>query len=121
MPGMLDFLKVNIAYEFIVVGVVWLAVAYIAGPLVLWPVVTCVAAGVLIRIKPGMRLTWAWGVSSAALGLLVSAYAAYSNVGLVNGPFSTIAVLSLGGFGVFALVHLFLLYGAYSPKGKQVR
>ncbi len=96
----------------------WLVVASFAGPLVLWPVVTCLIAGVLMRMQPGTRLTWAWATSSAILGLLLAAYAAYANAPLISGPFSAIASLSLAGFGAFAVAHLFLLYAGYSAKGK---
>jgi hypothetical protein len=116
MPNILDVLRTNVAYAFIIVGIVWLGVAYLAGPFVLWPVITCLVAGILLRVRPGVRLTWAWAVSSAVLGLLLSGYAAYANAPLISGPFTTVAGLSLAGFGAFAVVHLFLLYASYSPK-----
>jgi hypothetical protein len=116
MPGILGTLKANIAYAFIAVGIVWLGVAYLVGPLVLWPVATCIIAGLLIKLRGGTRLAWAWATSSAVLGLVLSGYAAYVDALLITGPFSTIASVSLAGFGVLALVHLILLYAVYSPK-----
>ncbi len=116
MSKILDTLRTYVAYAFLAVGVVWLGVAYLSGPFVLWPVVTCLVAGALLRLRPGLRLTWAWATSSAVLGLLLSGYAAYANAPLVSGPFSTIAGLSLAGFGAFAFVHFLLLYASYSPK-----
>lgn len=118
MPDILGLLRANIAYAFIAVGIIWAAVAFFVGLLVFWPVGTCVAAGLLLRVWPGRRLTWAWSTSTAVLGLLLSAYAAYVNGLLVSTPFATIAGLSLAGFGTFAVAHLFLLYVAYSPKAK---
>ncbi|MDA4124137.1 MAG: hypothetical protein OK438_01610 [Thaumarchaeota archaeon] len=116
MSRILDALRVNVAYAFLAVGVVWLTVAYLSSWFVLWPVFTCLVAGILLRVRPTTRLTWAWATASAVLGLLLSGYAAYANVPLVGGPFSTIAELSLAGFGAFAVVHFLILYAAYSPK-----
>ncbi len=122
MPKVLDILKANAAYEFVVVGVVWLAVAYLdRSILILWPVVTCVTAGLLLKFRPAGRLTWAWTTSSAALGLLLSGYQAYVAAPLLAGTFSSIAAISFTGFTVFAIIHLFLLYAGYSPAGQQAK
>jgi hypothetical protein len=117
MPKILEGLKSGAAYAFISVGIVWLVVAYVNHSyLVLWPVVTSLLSGVLLKARPGHRLTWAWASSSAVLGLLLAAYQAYAAVPLVGGPSSLIASESLGGFAVFAAVHLILLYaGGTSP------
>lgn len=118
MPDLIGLLRSNLAYAFIAAGALWAGVAYFVGYLVLWPVGTCVMAGIFLRLYPGRRFTWAWATSTAVLGFLLSAYAAYVNGLLVSSPFATVAVLSLAGFGAFAIVHLFLLYTAYSPKSK---
>jgi hypothetical protein len=119
MPNLLDSVKANAAYAFLAVGVVWLVIAYLNHSyLVLWPVVTLMAAGTLLKIRPGDRLTWAWASSSAVMGLILSAYQAYVAVPLVGGPSTTIASESLGGFAAFAAVHLFLLYAGNSAPAE---
>ncbi len=119
MPKFLEPLKARAAYAFFAVGIAWLAVAYVNHSyLVLWPVVTCLLSGVLLKVKPGERLTWAWASSSAVLGLLLAAYQAYVAFPLVGGPSSSIASESLGGFGVFAAVHLLLLYAGSSTPAR---
>ena len=117
MPKILEGLKTNAAYGFLAVGIVWLVVAYVSHSyLVLWPVVTSLLSGVLLKARPGQRLTWAWATSSAVLGLLLAAYQAYAAVPLVGGPSASVASESLGGFAVFAAVHVILLYaGSSSP------
>ncbi|MGP8124739.1 MAG: hypothetical protein ACLQEQ_02595 [Nitrososphaerales archaeon] len=119
MPSVSDILKSNLAYEFIAVGVVWAAIAVgLSLAIVLWPALTCLVAGLLLRLQPSARLTWPWATSSAALGLLVSGYQAYVAVLFINGTFSLVAGETLAAFTVFALVHLMLLYTGYSPAGK---
>lgn len=112
-------LKSNILYAFIVVGVVWGIVAFNTGSLfVLWPVVTCFLSALLLRLRPGERLTWAWVTATAVLGFLLSGYQAYVAAFLVGGALSSVASLSLAGFLAFALVHLVLLYAGASPGPK---
>jgi hypothetical protein len=117
MPKILEVLKSRAAYAFVGVGIVWLVVAYINHSyLVLWPVVTCLLSGVLLKVRPGERLTWAWATASAVLGLILAAYQAYAAFPLVGGPSTSIASESLGGFVAFAVVHFLLLYaGSSSP------
>lgn len=111
MSRVLDPLRENAAYVFLAVGVVWVVVAYVVGSLfVLWPVVTCFAAGVLLRLRPGERLTWAWVSATAALGFLLSGYQAYVASSLVGSALSSVAAISAGAFSVFAVVHLLLFY-----------
>ena len=118
MPSFVELLRKNSPYAFIVVGVIWIVVAFVAGSLIiLWPVVLCIAAGALLKMRPGQRFTWAWATSSAAMGFLVAGYQAYFWVPYATGSLSSLAALSAGGFGVFAVVHLFLLYaGAISQR-----
>ena len=118
MPKALDTLGANSAYAFLAVGVVWLGLAAVAGSyLILWPAVACIASGALLKLRPGRRFTWAWAVSSAALGFLLSAYRVYAWAPFLGGAFSNLAGASLAGFAVLAVVHVFLLYaGAKWPK-----
>ncbi|MGD0477402.1 MAG: hypothetical protein ABSB29_04440 [Nitrososphaerales archaeon] len=122
MPKFSDILKSNLAYEFMFVGVVWAVVAAGLGlVLVLWPALTCLAAGLLLKFLPSGRITWAWATSSAVLGLMVSAYQAYVAIPLISSTFSFVATETLAGFALFALVHLVLLYSGYSPAGKPAK
>ncbi len=116
MPSVLGTLRANSSYAFFGVGVVWLAVAVLAGSaLTLWPVVAFMVSGYTLRIMPGRRFTWAWVVSSAVLGLLLSAYQVYAWVPFLEGAFSTLAVVSLVGFTIFAVVHAVLFYVGLKP------
>ena len=113
MPRLLDVLVANAAYAFIAVGVVWLAVAVLGGSfLILWPVVACIAGGVMLREWPAGRLTWPWAVATAVLGFLLSAYEVYEWIAFLGGTFSTLAAASVIGFALFALAHVFLFYSA---------
>ena len=115
MPKFLDTLVANSAYAFIAAGVVWLAVAIFASSsLILWPVVACIAGGIMLREWPSGRLTWSWAVATAVMGFLLSAYQAYAWLSFLGGAFSTLAVASVIGFAVFAVAHVFLFYSATS-------
>jgi hypothetical protein len=117
MPPLLEALRKNTSYFFIAVGVAWLVVAALTGSvLVLWPVVACVAAGVLIRVIPGGRLTWAWTIASAALGLLLAAYEVYAWAPFIGGTFSTLGIEGTVGFGAFTVVHLLLFYSGWGRR-----
>lgn len=122
MSRVLGPLRDYAAYGFIIVGIIWVVVAYIVGSLlVLWPVATCLAGGVLLRLRPGERLTWAWVSSAAVLGFLLSGYQAYVATSLIGGALSSVASLSAGAFAVFAVSHLVLLYAGNSgsePESK---
>jgi len=111
MPKFLDTLVANAAYAFIVAGVIWLAVAVLAGSsLMLWPVGACIAAGIMLREWPSGRLTWPWAVATAVMGFLLSAYQVYDWLSFLGGAFTTVAVASVIGFAVFAIFHVFLFY-----------
>jgi len=119
MSRILDPLRTYVAYAFLVVGVAWAVVAYnTSSYLVLWPVVTCFLAGILLRLRPGERLTWAWASSTAVLGFLLSGYQAYVASYLVGGALSSVAAISAGAFAVFAVVHLLLLYAGNSSRAE---
>jgi hypothetical protein len=115
MPKILDSLIANAAYFFIAVGVIWLAVAVLAdSTLILWPVVACIAGGIMMREWPSRRLTWAWCISTAVMGFLLSAYQVYAWLSFLGGAFSTFAAASTVGFGLFAVVHIFLFFAGIS-------
>jgi hypothetical protein len=121
MPKVLDSFIANSAYAFLLVGLAWLGVAILsASLLLLWPVVACLLSGVLLKVRPGLRFTWAWAVSSAVLGLLLSAYQVYAWAPYLGGAFSTLAEGTLAGFAVLAAAHVMLLYaGALKPKSTK--
>jgi len=122
LPKASDVLKSNLPYEFVAVGVVWTVVAVGLGlALVLWPALTCYVAGLLLKFLPSERITWPWAVSSAVLGLLVSAFQVYAAIPFVSSTFSLVGAETLIGFVVFSLVHLLLLYFGYSPVGKPAK
>ena len=122
MPKASDILKSNLAYEFVVVGIAWTVVAVGLGlVLVLWPALTCLAAGLLLKFLPLARITSPWATSSAVLGALVSTYQAFVAVPFISGTFSSVGIETLAGFALFALVHLVLLYFAYSPAGRPAK
>jgi len=114
-------LRSNLAYEFLAVGVVWAAIAAEVGlALVLWPTLTCIVAGLLLKFLPSGRLTWSWSNSAAVLGLVLCVYQAYVAVPFVSGAFSMVATETLAAFAVFAFVHLVLLYTGYASPGKNL-
>jgi len=111
MSRVLRPLVANAAYAFIVVGAVWLAVAFLSSSaLILWPALVCIAGGIMLQQLPFHRLTWAWIVSAASMGFLLSAYEVYAWAGFLGGAFSSLATVSLLGFAVLAVAHLLLLY-----------
>jgi hypothetical protein len=121
LPKVSGILRSNLAYEFVAVGVVWVVVAVGLGlALVLWPALTCLVAGLLLKFLPSERITWPWVTSSAILGFLVSAYQVYLALPFVGSTFSMVAIEALAGFAFFALAHLLLLYSGYSPTVKPV-
>ena len=116
MPSILGPIKANSSYAFFAVGIVWLAVAVLAGSaLVLWPVVALLVSGYMLRMMPGRRFTWAWVVASSVLGFILSAYQVYAWTPFLGGTFSALAAASAIGFAIFAAVHLLLFYVGVSP------
>ncbi|MDG6916729.1 MAG: hypothetical protein JRM85_03950 [Nitrososphaerota archaeon] len=117
MPDVGKLLRGYAPYFFWVIAVVWVAVGVEGGStLIAWPVTACAVSGVLLKLRPGWRLTFSWSVSSAVLGLLISVYQVYAWSPLLAGDFSSLAASALGVFTVLAVVHVFLLYaGAAKP------
>jgi len=114
----LELVRKNLSYAFFLLGVVWLVIAAYTGyPIVIWPVATCVVAGLLLRLRPSERFTWAWMTSTAAMGLIIAAYQAYYWLPFIGGSLNALAALTAGGFAVFALVHLVMLFlGGTKPS-----
>jgi len=120
MPKILGLLVANGSYFFIAVGVIWLAIAFLAGSsLILWPVVACIAGGIMLREWPSGRFTWAWCVATAVMGLLLAAYQVYAWLSFLGGAFSTLATLSTAGFAVLAVIHVLLFYVATSKPASK--
>jgi hypothetical protein len=116
MLDVIGLLRKNAAYAFFVVALVWLVVAVLGdSPLTLWPVVACVISGVTLRMWPGQRFTWAWVVSTAVLGFLLSAYQVYAWAPFLGGTFSALAATSFIGFAIFAIAHAFLFVVGVKP------
>ena len=120
MSKVLDVLRTNLPYEFIAAGVVW-GVFVLESVLVLWPALTCIAAGLLLKFRPSGRITLPWATSSAVLGFFVAAFQVYVSIPFVSGIFSTAATETLAVFTVFALFHVWLAYSGYSPAAKPVK
>ena len=117
MPPFLNTVKAQAQYAFVGAGVLWLVLAlYEWSALLLWPVIALVAAGAMLRLLPGERLTWAWAVSAAVLGMVVALYQVYLALPLLQSAFSTVAGASLAVFAVFAAAHVVLAYAGASVK-----
>jgi hypothetical protein len=116
----LEVLKANRPYAYVAVGVVWLVFAFVTGSfLLLWPVVACVLGGALLRLRPVLKLTWAWTTAAAVMGLLLALYQMYASVPLLFGAFALVAWASLVVFLIFAVGHFLLLYvGSAGPAKK---
>jgi len=120
LPKLSEALKSYLVYEFIAVGILWVVAAvYVDRAVVLWPALTCIAAGALLKLWPSGRLSWAWASASALLGFMVSGYQVYVALPLISGVFSTVAVESLVAFAVFAVAHIVLFYTGYSPAATK--
>jgi hypothetical protein len=112
MPGVMEVFRDKSHLAYFAAGAVWILVAVDAGGyVVLWPVVALLLGGLLLMLRPGARLTWAWAEAAAVLGLLVAGYQAYVASGLLSGQFAAVAVPSFFAFLAFAVVHLLLLLG----------
>jgi len=117
MSRVIGALKSYAAYLFIAVGVAWAAVGVLTGSaLVAWPSVACIIGGAFLRIWPGRRLTWAWALSTASMGFIVSVYQVYAWAPMLGGEFSSLAATALVLFAVFAAVHAVLFYAGASAK-----
>lgn len=111
----------NADYFFIGMGVVWLGVVGLTlSYLLLWPVVVCIVAGVLLKQRPATRLTWSWAVASAFLGLLLAGYEVYAWASYITGAFSALAGEAMAIFGVLTVAQVLLVYAGWtSPKAAK--
>lgn len=117
MSTVLGALRTRASYFFIVVGIAWAAIGVLLGSkLVAWPAAACIVGGVLIMYRPTGSLTWAWGISTAAMGFIASIYQLYAWEPLLSGYFSTLATAAIVGFTVFAFVHVLLFYAGTGPR-----
>ncbi|HME19342.1 MAG TPA: hypothetical protein VKF15_06390 [Nitrososphaerales archaeon] len=115
MPSFLNTIRSRADYAFIAVAVVWLAFAlYEWSVLLLWPVVALAAGGAMLRLRPGKKVTWAWTISAAVMGLVVAIYQVYLAVPLLQSAFSMVAGASLVVFVVIGGAHVVLAYTAAS-------
>ncbi len=120
MPNVWELLKSNLAYCFIAVGAVWLVVAALVGLwLVLWPGLTIIVGGVLLKVAPSQRITWSWSTSAAVLGFLACGYQVVVAIPVVGGVFGAVAAETLVAFLLFALAHLALIFTGLVPPQKQ--
>ena len=81
----------------------------------------CLAAGLLLRFRPDLRVTEAWARASAVLGLVLSAYQVSAALPLLSGTSSTVTVIAVGAFSVFAAVHVFLLWAGSPIKAAKAK
>lgn len=117
MPSAVDLLKSNISYLYVAIGLAWLVPVYLVESFyILWPVVVFVIGGVMLKLWPSRRLTWAWALAAALMGATLSGYQAYFAALESSGVFSSLAGVSLVGFGAFAILQLAALYLAGTRK-----
>jgi Ca2+/Na+ antiporter len=106
-------IRANLAYLFLAAGVIWSGLIYLTSSLlILWPAVACVVGGLLLKLVADNKMSNIWAISAAVLGFVLAAYQAFAAVPLLFGAFSIVAIASLVLFFLFAVLHLFLLYGA---------
>jgi hypothetical protein len=110
MP-ILETLKKNLPFLFVLAGVIWLAVLYDTGSvLIVWPIVASFVSAGLLLLLPKRNITYAWVSATALLGFMLAGYQTYSAVTYLSGVFTAIASESIAAFFLFALLHAFLLY-----------
>ncbi len=122
MPSPATLVKTNAPYAYAALGIVWLVIAAYEGSLLLlWPVVALITGGALRKLRPRARITWAWVVSAAVLGLVLAFWQAYVAAPLVSGVLSAFAGASLVAFAILGIAHLVLLYAGASGAGAKPR
>lgn len=120
MAGVTEAVKKYLAYIFIVLGLVWVAIILTGGAtLLLWPALTSIVTGALLLLRPERKFSRALSKASALYGVLLAGYQAYVAIPLLSTVFSTFATYSAASFAVIALLYLALLYASFgSPAGK---
>ena len=116
----IETVRARSAYAYILAGVAWLAVATVAGSLlILWPVVACLVSGALLTFRPNEKFTWSWVLATAVLGLLLAAYQVYSWTQFVSGYFTIVAGEAIAVFLALGVFHGLLLYLESSMKSAK--
>ena len=117
MQSPFGLVKDRAPFAYVAVGIVWLALAlYVGSALLLWPVAVLLLGAGMMWYRPGERVTWAWAIAAAFLGLVMCGYQAYVALPLLSGGFGTIAGASLVVFVVLGLAHLMLGYAGNGWK-----
>jgi hypothetical protein len=112
-------LRSSAPYLFILVGLVWIALAYDAYTNLLgWPAGVCLVSGVLLRFRRDANVTVSFSRAASLFGFLVSAYQVYVASLLIGGPFTVLASSSVAAFSLFAAVHVILFYSAGGQQKK---
>lgn len=115
MQSPLASVRKNLAYVFVIFGVIWLVLAYLNGSgLTLWPAAACLVAAVFIKLRPNSGLTNAWGPAASILGLVLCGYQVYQAIPLLTGAFVVVASVSLVVFLLLGLGHAYLAYASRS-------
>ena len=119
MAGITEAVKKYLAYIFIVLGIVWVAIILTGGALLLlWPALTSIVSGALLLLRPERKFSRALAKASALYGVLLAGYQAYVAAPLLGSLFSTFATYSVASFAAIALLYLALLYASFgSPAG----
>lgn len=120
MQSAASAVRKHLSYVFIVFGLVWVGIAFLAGSVfVLWPAVACGVGGVLLKAMPSSRLTLAWAPAASMLGLLLCGYQVYEAIPLLSGAFVTVAGASAALFLLLGLGHVYLAYASYSASSPR--
>ena len=116
MSSALGTFRANLPYGFVVMGVLWLVVSVLdSSVLLLWPVAACLVGGVLLRMRPRGRLSWAWATAAGVMGLVLALYMAYVAAPLLTGSLSTVAAESVVVFSLFSVFQFLLVFLENSP------
>jgi len=120
MAGVIEAVKKYLAYIFIVLGIVWVAIIITGGAaLLLWPALTSIVSGALLILRPERKFSRALAKASALYGVLLAGYKAYVAVPLLVSVFSTFGTYSVASFTIMTLLYLALLYASFgTPGGK---
>jgi hypothetical protein len=121
MAGVREAVKKYLAYIFILLGIVWVAIILTGGAaLLLWPALTSILSGALLLLRPEMKFSRALAKASALYGVLLAGYQAYVAIPLLGSLFSTFGTYSAASFTVIALLYLAILYASFSSPGAKV-
>ena len=120
MAALSNRVRRYLPYAFIAAGVAWLAIiATGASFLLLWPAALSILSGIILKWKPGGRLSSALSRATALYGIVLAAYQVYVALPLLVGIFATIAALSVVSFLVLAVYNVVLLYGSIPKPAEE--